>query len=141
MYVKVKNNQIEKYPYNMSDFRNDYPNVTLPKSYTPSSLAEYNVFLVKLERGIGEYNPLTHKIVNASTPTLINGVWTITRTLVEMPYEEQLMVVERERKKEYPPVDEYMDGLVKGSNSQMQDYINKCLEVKLRYPKPTPNNP
>src|SRR5665647_141725 len=34
------------------------------------------------------------------------------------------------RKSEYPPVSDYMDGLVKGDTQQMQGYIDKCLAVK-----------
>ena len=40
------------------------------------------------------------------------------------------------RAAEYPPVADYMDGLVKGDQAQMQDYIDACLAVKAKYPKP-----
>ena len=39
------------------------------------------------------------------------------------------------RRREYPPVKEYLDGLVKGDQAQMQAYINKCLAIKAKYPK------
>jgi hypothetical protein len=41
-----------------------------------------------------------------------------------------------DRKEEYPDFSEYLDGLVKGDTEQMQAYIDKCLEVKAKYPKP-----
>ena len=44
---------------------------------------------------------------------------------------------QRDRKNEYPPVEEYIDGVVKGDQSQIDEYINKCLAVKAKYPKPT----
>jgi hypothetical protein len=37
---------------------------------------------------------------------------------------------------EYPPVSDYIDGIVKGDQQQIDNYINKCLEVKQKYPKP-----
>lgn len=40
------------------------------------------------------------------------------------------------RKKAYPPIEDYIDGVVKGDNAQIQQYINDCLAVKARYPKP-----
>lgn len=40
------------------------------------------------------------------------------------------------RRKEYPPIEEYIDGVVKGDQEQIDSYIQKCLEVKLKYPKP-----
>ena len=44
---------------------------------------------------------------------------------------------QRDRKNEYPPIEEYIDGVVKGDQSQIDEYINKCLAVKAKYPKPT----
>jgi hypothetical protein len=39
------------------------------------------------------------------------------------------------RKEEYPPITDYLDGIVKGDQSQVQAYIDACLAVKLKYPK------
>ena len=43
---------------------------------------------------------------------------------------------QRLRATEYPDVKEYLDGLVKGDTEQMQAYIDACLAVKAKYPKP-----
>jgi hypothetical protein len=43
---------------------------------------------------------------------------------------------QRLRAKEYPDFKEYLDGLVKGDTEQMQAYIDACLAVKAKYPKP-----
>lgn len=40
------------------------------------------------------------------------------------------------RAAEYPDFKEYLDGLVKGDQAQMQAYIDACLAVKAKYPKP-----
>jgi hypothetical protein len=39
------------------------------------------------------------------------------------------------RRKEYPDFRDYLDGIVKGDNAQVQKYINDCLAVKAKYPK------
>jgi hypothetical protein len=39
------------------------------------------------------------------------------------------------RAKEYPPITDYIDGIVKGDNAQVQAYIDACLSVKNKYPK------
>jgi hypothetical protein len=39
------------------------------------------------------------------------------------------------RRAEYPPVTDYLDGIVKGDQAQMQAYIDACLAVKAKYPK------
>ena len=38
--------------------------------------------------------------------------------------------------KEYPDFEDYLDGLVKGDQAQMDKYIQDCLAVKAKYPKP-----
>jgi len=39
------------------------------------------------------------------------------------------------RAAEYPPYTDYIDGIVKGDNAQVQAYIDACLAVKAKYPK------
>ena len=40
-----------------------------------------------------------------------------------------------QRVAEYPPHADYLDGIVKGDNVQVQKYIDDCLAVKAKYPK------
>ena len=35
----------------------------------------------------------------------------------------------------YPPMSDYLDGIVKGDVAQQQAYIDACLAVKAKYPK------
>ena len=39
------------------------------------------------------------------------------------------------RAAEYPPITEYLDGIVKGDQAQIDAYIAKCQAVKNNYPK------
>ena len=39
------------------------------------------------------------------------------------------------RQAEYPPITDYLDGIVKGNTTQVQAYIDACLTVKEKYPK------
>lgn len=41
----------------------------------------------------------------------------------------------QKRQSEYPPVTDYLDGIVKGDTAQVQAYINACNAVKAKYPK------
>ena len=36
---------------------------------------------------------------------------------------------------EYPPITDYLDGVVKGDQTQIDKYIADCLAVKAKYPK------
>jgi hypothetical protein len=42
------------------------------------------------------------------------------------------------RAAEYPPYTDYLDGIVKGDNAQVQAYIDACNAVKNKYPKGAP---
>lgn len=44
---------------------------------------------------------------------------------------------QRLRAAEYPPMSDYLDGVVKGDQAQVQKYIDECLAVKAKYPKGT----
>jgi len=41
------------------------------------------------------------------------------------------------RANEYPPITDYLDGVVKGDQTQIAKYIADCQAVKVKYPKPT----
>jgi hypothetical protein len=43
---------------------------------------------------------------------------------------------QRDRAEEYPPMADYLDGVVKGDQAQIDAYIAACLAVKAKYPKP-----
>ena len=40
------------------------------------------------------------------------------------------------RQAEYPPYTNYLDGIVKGDQEQIDAYIAACQAVKTKYPKP-----
>ena len=40
------------------------------------------------------------------------------------------------RAAEYPPMTDYLDGIVKNDQEQVAKYIADCLAVKAKYPKP-----
>ena len=42
----------------------------------------------------------------------------------------------RKRAPEYPPYTDYLDGVVKGNQAQIDAYIAACQAVKTKYPKP-----
>ena len=41
----------------------------------------------------------------------------------------------RNRLAEYPPITDYIDGVVKGDQAQIDAYIAACQAVKAKYPK------
>jgi hypothetical protein len=68
----------------------------------------------------------------------IAGNWIIEEPQEEVaPEEEEVEESYQEKRvKEYPSFTEYLDGIVKGDEAQVQRYIDACLDVKAKYPKP-----
>jgi hypothetical protein len=60
----------------------------------------------------------------------------IEENRAELISEHNALNYQIRRKLEYPPITDYLDGVVKGNQEQIDAYIQKCLEVKAKYPKP-----
>ena len=41
-----------------------------------------------------------------------------------------------QRQAAYPPIEDYIDGIVKGDTAQVDKYVADCLAVKAQFPKP-----
>ena len=54
--------------------------------------------------------------------------------IIQAEYDSQQYA--RDRQPEYPPVTDYLDGIVKGDTAQVDKYVADCLAVKAKYPKP-----
>jgi hypothetical protein len=74
--------------------------------------------------------------------TVIRGDVAYDKDEQEVTYDnnavEALMASEAYKAKraaEYPPMADYLDGIVKGDNAQVQAYIDACNAVKNKYPK------
>jgi hypothetical protein len=50
------------------------------------------------------------------------------RPQVEVTYAQK-------RASEYPPMTDYLDGIAKGNQTQIDKYIADCLAVKAKYPR------
>lgn len=70
----------------------------------------------------------------------VSGSWMVIEpeeTEEEAPENQEVEETYKEKRlKEYPPFSEYLDGVAKGDAAQIQRYIDACLEVKAKYPKP-----
>jgi len=57
----------------------------------------------------------------------------IDMALVDAWQDPEAYIAKRQR--EYPPITDYIDGVVKGDQAQIDKYIADCLAVKAKYPK------
>jgi len=56
--------------------------------------------------------------------------------IIRLQQEWDNIEYQRLRAAEYPDFKDYLDGIVKNDQEQIQTYINACLAVKAKYPKP-----
>jgi intein-encoded DNA endonuclease-like protein len=69
---------------------------------------------------------------NGTTPILANEILAKQQELIAEYNSKQY---QRDRAKEYPDFKDYLDGIVKGDQAQIDKYIADCLAVKAKYPK------
>ena len=69
---------------------------------------------------------------NGTTPIPANEILAKQQELIA---EYQSKQYQRDRAKEYPDFKEYLDGIVKGDQAQIDKYIADCLAIKTKYPK------
>jgi hypothetical protein len=87
MFVKITNGTVDQYPYSVGQLRRDNPNTSFPKNIPNPILESYGVFAVTIA-GATDYDPKTQKITRSSTPVLVDGNWTITKTVVALSDDE-----------------------------------------------------
>lgn len=71
-----------------------------------------------------------------NTWVLLKAEYTVEVVDLDNDYDYLLSECHKKRREEYPPVGEYLDAVVKGDEAQVSLYVQKCLEVKAKYPKP-----
>lgn len=77
-------------------------------------------------RAVKELNFPYSKVV--TTGEIVDGVYVHTIKSID---DYQI-----KRAMEYPPLVDYVDGIVKGDQEQIDNYLAACKAVKLKYPKP-----
>jgi hypothetical protein len=80
------------------------------------------------------------EFADEATNTAIND-WLKTNTAEVEFTDAELSVYtdklyQHQRAEAYPPIADYLDGVVKGDQVQIDKYISDCQAVKVKHPKP-----
>ena len=59
----------------------------------------------------------------------------IDAEMARLQAESDALDYQRKRAAEYPDFRDYLDGIVKGDQAQIDAYVAACLAVKAKYPK------
>jgi hypothetical protein len=82
MYALITNGIATKFTYTIGDLRRDNPQVSFPKIIPPEILAAYGMVEVQTQ-ATPDYNPATQRVQTSYMPELVDGVWTMTKTVVD----------------------------------------------------------
>lgn len=87
MFVKVTNQQVDRYPYSVNDLLRDNPQTSFPQSPQSALLSDFGVFPV-IHDVEPSYEPNTHRISHSDVPVLRSGEWVVTKTVVALNDEQ-----------------------------------------------------
>ena len=76
---------------------------------------------------------ITEDVITWHTTPIDEALIQAEVTRLQTEYDSQQYA--RDRASAYPPVTDYLDGIVKGDTAQVDKYISDCQAVKLKYPK------
>jgi hypothetical protein len=115
------------------------PDVFLPQESQPPKYPGIHTILIGQRPDCSGYLLLSDMLVpeftiQTSVPSgydfIFRQSWGLTIT------EETLhRVISTLRQEAYPPMADYLDAIVKEDQVQLQNYLDSCREIKLKYPK------
>ena len=87
MHVKITSGSVDTYPYNVGQLRRENPNTSFPKQIPDEMLESYGIMPVTVV-DMPSINTRTQKTDQASSPSLVDGAWTIGWTTSSKTSEE-----------------------------------------------------
>ena len=93
-YVRIENNIVAEFPYSVLKLRRDNPSVSFPSECPTSLLADFGVYEVAYSAQ-PSFDDNTQTLELNSSPTLVNGVWTVEHTVSTMSSEQASDYTER----------------------------------------------
>jgi len=87
MYVKIVENAVDTFPYNIGALKLDNPEVSFPKNVDSEILSAYGVYEVA-EQDMPNYDEKTENVSINEAPTLVDGSWVLGWTTTDKTPEE-----------------------------------------------------
>jgi hypothetical protein len=103
------------------------------KAYLQQSNIAYSIEDYQTGQPVGEEDQIllwNEKLGIQPTTEQLEAAWTAKLNA------DAAIAYKTQRAAEYPAAADYLDGIVKGDQAQIQAYIDACLAVKAKYPKP-----
>jgi hypothetical protein len=139
MQALIQNNNVAKYPYSVSELKQDNPQVSFPDSPTVELLESWGVYEV-LTTQLPPFDPATQRIEEGS-PTLLGAVWTQAWIVIALTDEEiakqqadHVAQVDAQRSKAYRNESDPLFFMSQRGEATHQEWLDKVAEIKARYP-------
>lgn len=150
MLAKIENGVVTQWPLGEHFIQTEHPNTSFAFPLNDETIAAFG--FARFEYSDPATYDAEFQEAKEITPVLNGAVATQAWEIVEKYSAEEKAVklaeksareaelaataYQRQRAAEYPPMTDYIDGIVKGDQAQVQAYIDACLAVKAKYPKP-----
>lgn len=130
MFIKISNNQIEKYPYTAADLYQDFPNTSFPGNLENTDLSNFGVFrIASVPKPSAEWT----KIVEELSPENIDGIWT-QKWIVRDATEQELVQITQNIVAEYTrAIQQYLDITARTRN--YENILSACSYAAGNHPK------
>jgi len=130
MYIKIKDNQIEKYPYSYEQLKAENFNTSFPAEMSDERLAEWNVFHV-VPTNVPQID--YKQIVLEGTPVNENGIWKQVWTVQDKTLDEINAIQESNRKQAYIEESDPLFFKWQRGEATQQEWLDKVAEIKSRW--------
>jgi hypothetical protein len=130
MYIKIKDNKIEKYPYSINQLKQDNKDTSFPAEMSDERLAEWDVFLVVTTNAPS----ITYKQnLLEGTPVNEDGVWKQVWIVTDKPVDEVNAIQESNKKQAYKEESDPLFFKWQRGEATEQEWLDKVNEIKQRW--------
>jgi len=130
MYIKIKDNAIDQYPYSEGHLKSDNPQVSFPQIISIDTFTEYGVYeVVKIDKPAITYK----QDLFEDTPVNDNGVWKQVWTIQEKHLDEVNAIHESNRKQAYREESDPLFFKWQRGEVEKQEWLDKVAEIKQRW--------
>lgn len=130
MFIKILNNQIEKYPYTPSDLFTEFSDTSFPADLTSADISSFGVYnVVPADRPIVDYTQVVEEVM----PVLNNGRWTQVWNIRTATPEEQSAAVAKIVQERVDAVQSHLDQVAQTRN--YSSILSACSYASGTHPK------
>jgi hypothetical protein len=130
MYILIKDESIDKYPYSINQLKQDNKDTSFPAEMSDERLAEWDVFPVVTI----DAPSITYKQnLSEGTPVNDNGVWKQVWNVVDKDIDEVNAIHESNRKEAYREESDPLFFKWQRGEATQQEWLDKVAEIKSRW--------